>query len=649
MPGDIPRPSRPADPGDGPIHEDPPPEFRVAALGDSLVWGQGLKREDRFVHLFTTGLSSRIGKRGRLVWDSARSGAQIDASSAQRQRFIDTYPGLFPTSESRDQFFLGVDESPARGLYGELPSTFPTILGQVDLIPPELGESIDVVLLDGGVNDLPIEDIVNPQSRRRAWMETFESQVHNVGYGRVLHLLERVRRKCPKAVVLYFGFFPPISYSSSPSQMRDLFQHEYDSDIKWWLNEAAGDSCVDVDPLVREAMTRAVWMFRTLSFWTRKAVTDANGDSDLRGGGFAFVSSGFGETHSAFTLDPFLFEDYDPPTKDPARQERMANCPRLEALDLMRLLHQMPATEPVNFRKDWVDTLLDAIDGPTSLVFELEAMKSVSDFNYWVRPLLAREIARIQRAEIASVSHPNEAGARSYAQSALSRYADYVHDRQRAVKEGRGGVAVPQTGGDTLDKLLQRCNLRSPGPVLADLHHLTVDVFSLRLMTSAGSPHHFHSPLYLGATLATAAGPKTRYLLLTYLQNSPKEYPTLEPGAIDRLCVDTRGSVRLEDVLGLSLHVGNPIMSLPSGLWGPERIAVEVNGVEVTVKNFSGAPALVFGKPLDLEWPSPRPAPEPAPQVLKEPAVPHLGGPGVPTAPAGQPYSPQTWSPRVAP
>jgi hypothetical protein len=231
----------------GPHHEvaKAPEPWRVAAFGDSLMWGQGLNRTDRFTSLITGALRAVLGQgRGGMVSaDASRSGAQIRARADQRTQFpdqrtqfLDTFPSLFHGGRQRRRFLDGTDESFATGLYGEIPAPFPTVRGQVDLVSDAVGKTIDIALVDGGINDIAPEDIINPAVSGGEFIEEWDGLIRAVGHDDVLELIGRVRRTCPGAVIMYFGFFAPLSYSSSPNQIRALFKHE--------LNEGVRDASV---------------------------------------------------------------------------------------------------------------------------------------------------------------------------------------------------------------------------------------------------------------------------------------------------------------------------------------------------------------------------------------------------------------------
>src|SRR4051794_20971459 len=80
------------------------PIFKLLALGDSVVWGQGLKE----IHKFDRQIASVLARGGQEVQlaSLARSGAIIDLEAAA------------PTNHTAF-------------LFGELPRTLPSILGEL--------------------------------------------------------------------------------------------------------------------------------------------------------------------------------------------------------------------------------------------------------------------------------------------------------------------------------------------------------------------------------------------------------------------------------------------------------------------------------------------------------------------------------------
>jgi hypothetical protein len=571
------------------------------------------------------------GRGGVVSADASRSGAQIRARAAQRTQFLDTFPSLFHGGRQRRRFLAGTDESFATGLYGEIPASFPTVRGQVDLVSDALGKTIDIALVDGGINDISPEDIINPAVSAGEFIERWDGQIRAVGHDDVLELIGRVRRKCPGAVIMYFGFFAPLSYSSSPNQIRAVFKHELDDDIGWWLNEMFGFQ--DVNAAILEAMTRAVWMQGRWQYWTRQAVVDANRTAAVRGPGVLFVPSGFTPENSAFAESPFLHEDYIHPTTDPAQPERQKRCPRIGQLEAMQQMYDLATTGAGGFglppNKDDVQRLHEAIDGPLRLKQAMQDYRADGHDNL-VRMLafLADEIGRIQRALVASVSHPNAAGAKSYADMAIARLKGHLAVTDRIRQEILHPSPALPAAGETLDAKLRRYRLRHGGPLDADAGHLDVDSLAVRVVSAADSDQNFFPDVWLIVTTKEANGKAGRrqYQLnfnyrriefVTDLAANPfwwveKLYPHFEPGATNRFTVDTMGRLRLDEIVGCTLLVGGDRLAGRFTLkeygkvWKPSSVRLEVNGQEVVNLTPTGQ-QFGFLATLDLSYPAPAP------------------------------------------
>jgi hypothetical protein len=609
----------------------------VAAFGDSLMWGQGLRRQDRFSILFTRGLARQTGQTSQLVFDKSRSGAKIDGTSTERQRFIDTYPALVSGTQAKKTFLESGDESAASALYGEVPSTFPSVRGQVRMLADTLGAQIAVALLDGGVNDVGIEEIVDPRAGSGEFISRFDGEIKTVAYDDVFDLIARVRRKCPKAVIMYFGFFEALSYDSDTEKIRAFMKREFDNDAAWWFNKHVFQA-VNVNALIAEAIVRTVWFQSRWQYWTSKAVDDANHDEKLRGPGVVFVPSGFGDDNAVFASNPWLWDDPTDPTADDARNKRVTKIPRVRQLaDMENLRGKLLSTSVFSDSTlSAAGKLLRAVDGPAPLRTALRRFASGNrDVVGDLFVALSSEIGRVRHALIASLSHPNRAGASSYANRALSRHRQLLNLQARARKEASQRPGAVPAGGETLDQLLTRCKLRSTGPVVADLSRLNVDSIRLRITTAQDSSDHFIPNVWLVVTTRDKAGTTTphKFMVNFKYRNIPlpvsntvgvgKFYPHFEPGTTHRFTIATPGGIQLDEVVGTALLIGaDPFAGKgKTGYgtkWIPETVQLEVNGVAVqdlSVRGITFRP----GNHLDLQWPAPQPAFDPP--KLKEVAL----------------------------
>jgi hypothetical protein len=109
---------------------------RIIVIGDSVAWGQGLAHDDKFANTVAKSLTNNNLPPEDI---HARSGAPIGINLSGNP--------------------LDIDDQTARS---EVPYDHPTITQQVDNIPNP--ESVDLVLVSGGINDINMGIILNPDT-----------------------------------------------------------------------------------------------------------------------------------------------------------------------------------------------------------------------------------------------------------------------------------------------------------------------------------------------------------------------------------------------------------------------------------------------------------------------------------------------------
>jgi hypothetical protein len=614
------------------------------------MWGQGLRRRDRFSALFAAALEAELREPGKIVFDSSRSGAKIEPEQEDLDEFLDTYPHLFPGGRGRAAFRSGRDQSPAQGLYGEIPAPVPGVLHQVDMLLKEKGRAtreIRAVLVTGGGNDIDVVDVIDSRNANRTYIERYDGLIRKFAHDSVLRLLKRIRQVCPNAVIMYLGLYPGLSNSSDRAAIRDYYKYENDNDVLWWLNEHV-HTCQDVNQLINEAVNRAQWLVGRWTYWACRAVDDMCRDDATRGPGVLFVPSGFQDQHAGFAPNSHLHQDYVLPTSDAAHAERTQRIPRSGLLDDLRSARAQAYAESLGvgqFTRSEAGALRDRLDGPLALRGELDAYaKGKQGARARLLNELAREIHRIQHGLIASLAHPNEKGAKAYTRLAVERYV--AHRRLVLQLERDEEPTVVVDGGvhtvtERTSALLARCDLRSDGSLSADIGHLNVDSVTLRVRTAADSDRNLGEPFFL--VITSQPGGHTlheRYLLTFSPYARPdifdsdadpigKPYPYLEPGAVNRLTVALDGERHLERITGCYVLLGddphpNGSASIRSryGLrWRPEEVQLEVNGRLVRTLNLFGQ-SFGPGDRVDFQWPAP--APVVANPELNAPAFPRL-------------------------
>src|SRR5215218_8093067 len=206
-----------------------PPDTTIAAFGDSLMWGQGVARLERFSLLTAQEIRKLVpNPTERTMVDRSRSGANIKVrvgSGSGRKGFVDTYPSLLPTDPEK-QAFLNGDESAAQELFGEVPCTFPTVTWQVQNLADSVGRNIEFALLSGGANDIDFEAILDPRANKDKFVGKFANDINEICYVDTLALLKEARQKMPNAVILLFGYHAPFSYETDFGDLKVFFEHE---------------------------------------------------------------------------------------------------------------------------------------------------------------------------------------------------------------------------------------------------------------------------------------------------------------------------------------------------------------------------------------------------------------------------------------
>jgi lysophospholipase L1-like esterase len=256
--------------------------FRIAAIGDSIVWGQGLLPSEKFVTLVQQTLAPAHPE-GVTVESSAHSGAVIGA--------------------------FGVGGTPR---VGEVPASRLSIIEQCDAFT-DSPETVDLVLMDGGINDVGVSNILNPF----ALIPPLSVRIAHNCHDGMLILLRRVAAKFTKSSckILVTGYYPILSAQSDPVGVMKLLS----------LFGIAVPSFVDRDvDIINPVLERCDRFSRESTQALQRAVGDA-GDPRIK-----FVSNGFTDANSVFVPGTSLLwgldltDDLDP--QDPVAATRHPLC-----------------------------------------------------------------------------------------------------------------------------------------------------------------------------------------------------------------------------------------------------------------------------------------------------------------------------------
>lgn len=177
--------------------------FEMLVLGDSIMWGQGLKDEQKF--------SYRVEQwiRGRLPG-------------------IEVHRHVFAHSGARIKSNAVEDAKPPT--HGEVPNNYPSITAQLaaaqgatfPLHPPLDPRSVSLVLLDGGINDFGSKTILTVDPTvGRAWVRKVTREVC---VDRMKRLLPDVATAFPNAKIVITNYFQIVSEKSDMVYVWELLR-----------------------------------------------------------------------------------------------------------------------------------------------------------------------------------------------------------------------------------------------------------------------------------------------------------------------------------------------------------------------------------------------------------------------------------------
>lgn len=185
-PATFANPLRPVDTG----------ELKVVVFGDSVMWGDGLRPEHKFVYLFGQDLANLTGRPVRVV-SYAHSGARLSR--------IDDLNSVMHELDGK--------------LLGDLDSQRPTTVEQEEC-SAKTDSDAEVVLLDGCINDVGATDIAIPFpfnfTQPGAIAENAEA-CHKPMHD----LLQKALLQYPNATIIDVNYYRIVSTASHPAPLME--------------------------------------------------------------------------------------------------------------------------------------------------------------------------------------------------------------------------------------------------------------------------------------------------------------------------------------------------------------------------------------------------------------------------------------------
>lgn len=282
----------------------PPPDLSgvaaptsIAVLGDSVTWGQGLLHAQK-MHTLVAGA---FGTGGAFPATGlvAHSGATIGVATSLRRSAVD----------------------------GEVPKAHPTVLQQVADYPGAEAAAVDLVILNGGINDVDVRFILNPFTAP----DDLEDTTARACGPDLLALLRAAAARFPAARILVLTYYPILSPLS-----RFSWGLEFLTSVGAPPPAALMASPTALFPSIWDRIVDNCRVFHVTS--TRAmatAVSQAN--AEMAGDRFVLVDPGFRDEHAALAPAARLFGiNWDLSPQDPVALPRRHACDLYEADPIRR-------------------------------------------------------------------------------------------------------------------------------------------------------------------------------------------------------------------------------------------------------------------------------------------------------------------------
>ena len=256
----------------------------LVTLGDSVHWGQGLRLEHKLhwlVHL----------------------------------EVLKTHPGLVHHFMAHSGAIIGIGATVKRQrVDGEVPIAYPTLVEQVEGFVGSAAEVV-AVLVNGGINDVDIRNILNPIVSHRTLHDLIEEHC----YDSMRTLLGIVVRRFdnPATRVIVTPYYPVLSPLSRPFGIPWLLASEGLA-LPGGVDMVAGTNVV---------VAKCMQFWRESSLALARAVAEAN--AELAAPRISLADPGFTEDNAVFAGAPWLFGLANDPLlspQDEVVEERRIAC-----------------------------------------------------------------------------------------------------------------------------------------------------------------------------------------------------------------------------------------------------------------------------------------------------------------------------------
>ena len=288
--------------------------LQMLVLGDSIMWGQGLKPEKKSWWRVKCWLQEKTGRQVRERIE-AHSGALIAAAPTSAPRFISSN--------------------------GEVNLPSPTVNEQLDhaiSFYASVGSKADLILVNGCANDVGVSNLLNAAASPDAMREAITARC-----GAGMHdLLRRITDSFPDAYVLVTGYYPIVSLQTADNAFLRLLvkklnnerpeaRHMTDKEMRsrlialselWYKVSTAslGKAVDEVNAELRERNSPSRVSFVEIDFWPEHSFAA----SDTLLWNFMFGSTNLSGFRQVIVVLSLGVAAYKP--NDDVRESRVKSC-----------------------------------------------------------------------------------------------------------------------------------------------------------------------------------------------------------------------------------------------------------------------------------------------------------------------------------
>jgi lysophospholipase L1-like esterase len=284
-----------------------PSAFEMLAIGDSLIWGQGLKEEDKSYSLVKKWLETEVfaGNRRVNLKVKAHSGASLTLRDEEAAALVK------------------LKKDPHEYLFREIPASFPSIQAQIDSARKEYENphAVNLILLTGSITDVLVSEVLNIFNNEKK----FRAAIPKFCYESMFRLLKHAAAAFPNALILVAGYYPIVSSKSSTRKLFNaIFElYNYPRPLKPVLNNVLTRPFLKI--LHKKVTKRSRVWFEESNSELQKAVKQLNGENGRQRA--IFVKTPFTEENSYAANNTLVWElQKKGRLEDAYFEERLALC-----------------------------------------------------------------------------------------------------------------------------------------------------------------------------------------------------------------------------------------------------------------------------------------------------------------------------------